>query len=162
MKWFMYHESILFTQPFTKIAKMNLFAVLESQDRLSTSIKLNFIINAENLYNNLHVTSALAFCIFVTFFYRILKLFRTVDFWAECRKLCCELLNSFRRGANVLIAPILPNTTSFLLYKILHAWHCRDWRHGHHMVNILCCSHFSLRGCANPAISCRWNFHATS
>jgi len=29
--------------------------------------KINTIVNAENLYNNLHVT-ALAFCILVTFF----------------------------------------------------------------------------------------------
>ena len=57
----------------------------------------------------------------------------------------------FGGWANVLIAPHLPNTTSFLLYKDLHAWHCRDWRHGHHMVNILCCAHFSIRGCVNTA-----------
>ena len=31
MNRFMYHESILFTQPIVKIAKMNQFTVLESQ-----------------------------------------------------------------------------------------------------------------------------------
>ena len=37
MNRLMYHESILFTQPILKIVKMNRFAVLESQNRLSTS-----------------------------------------------------------------------------------------------------------------------------
>ena len=37
MSRFMYHESILFTQPIVKIVKMNQFTVLESQNRLSTS-----------------------------------------------------------------------------------------------------------------------------
>ena len=37
MNRFMYHESILFTQAIMKIAKMNRFTVLESQNRLSTN-----------------------------------------------------------------------------------------------------------------------------
>ena len=40
MNRFMYHESILFTQPVMKIAKMNRFTVLESQNQLSTNLIL--------------------------------------------------------------------------------------------------------------------------
>ena len=37
MNQFMYHESTHFTQPIVKMAKVNRFTVLESQNRPSTS-----------------------------------------------------------------------------------------------------------------------------